>query len=333
MIAQIQTRIIKSLVYDPWVNLAIEEHLLDQVTEDEVILYLWQNDNTVVIGRNQNAWKECRHLDLECEGGKLARRLSGGGAVYHDLGNLNFTFIMNKKHYDLSKQLTVILQAVTKIGIKAEFSGRNDLVIGEKKFSGNAYFFNQAGALHHGTILIDSDLTKLSRYLQVSREKISSKGVDSVRSRVVNLSEVCKTVTLAAVIEGMEESFNDVYGGDAQEISVDRNDFKIKSLVQKYSSWDWRFGNTPKFDLSISRRFGWGELELGFCLKNGRIDSVQVFSDALEEGLIREIGKGLEGCSFRSDRMIEHLIKGEGQSENQAIIIKDVVLWLSETEL
>ena len=332
MISQFQTHIIKSLSYDPWVNLAIEEYLLERITEDEVILYLWQNDNTVVIGRNQNAWKECRHLDLEREGGKLARRLSGGGAVYHDLGNLNFTFIMNKKHYDLSKQLTVILQAVTKIGIKAEFSGRNDLVIGEKKFSGNAYFFNQAGALHHGTILIDSDLTKLSRYLQVSREKISSKGVDSVRSRVVNLSEVCKTVTLAAVIEGMEESFNDVYGDDAQEISVDRNDFKIESLVQKYSSWDWRFGNTSRFDLSISRRFGWGELELGFCLKNGRIDSVQVFSDSLEEGLIREIGKGLEGCSFRSDRMIEHLIKVEGQSENQAIIIKDVVLWLSETE-
>ena len=131
----IQTRIIKSLSHDPWVNLAIEEHLLEQVTEDEVILYLWQNENTVVIGRNQNAWKECKHLDLEREGGKLARRLSGGGAVYHDLGNLNFTFIMNKKHYDLSKQLTVILQAVKKLGIKAEFSGRNDLVIEEKQFS------------------------------------------------------------------------------------------------------------------------------------------------------------------------------------------------------
>lgn len=107
----IQTRIIKALSYDPWVNLAIEEYLLEQITDDEVILYLWQNENTVVIGRNQNAWKECRHLELEREGGKLTRRLSGGGAVFHDLGNLNFTFIMSKKHYDLSKQLSVILQA------------------------------------------------------------------------------------------------------------------------------------------------------------------------------------------------------------------------------
>ncbi|MHB8076760.1 lipoate--protein ligase [Desulfosporosinus fructosivorans] len=332
MISQIQTRIIKSLSHDPWVNLALEERLLERITVDEVILYLWQNDNTVVIGRNQNAWKECRHLELEREGGKLARRLSGGGAVFHDLGNLNFTFIMNKKHYDLSKQLIVILQAVKKLGIKAEFSGRNDLVIEEKKFSGNAYFFNKESALHHGTILINSDLTKLSRYLQVSREKIISKGIDSVQSRVVNLAEICKAATLNTVIKGMEESFIDVYGGDGQEIAVDRNDFNIEPLVQKYSSWDWRFGNTPKFDISINHRFGWGELELGFCLKNGYIDSVQVFSDAIEEGLIRDIGKGLEGCSFRKDRMIERLIKVDGQSENQAII-KDVVLWLSETEL
>ena len=327
----IQTRIIKSLSHDPWVNLAIEEHLLGQITEDEVMLYLWQNDNTVVIGRNQNAWKECRHLELEREGGKLARRLSGGGAVYHDLGNLNFTFIMNKKHYDIANQLSVILQAVTKLGIKAEFSGRNDLVIGEKKFSGNAYYFNKDSAIHHGTILINSDLTKLSRYLQVSREKISSKGIDSVQSRVINLANVSKAVTLAAVIKGMEESFIDVYGRDAQELAVDRNDFNIESLVQKYSSWEWRLGKSPEFDISISRRFGWGEVELGFCLKNAHIDSVQVFSDAIEESLIRDIGKSLEGCSFRKDPMIEHLITVDGQSENRTII-NDVVLWLHETE-
>ncbi|OLN33220.1 lipoate--protein ligase [Desulfosporosinus metallidurans] len=332
MISQIQTRIIKSLSYDPWVNLAIEEYLLEQITEDEVILYLWQNDNTVVIGRNQNAWKECRHLDLERDGGKLARRLSGGGAVFHDLGNLNFTFIMNKKHYDLSKQLTVILQAVTKLGIKAEFSGRNDLVIEEKKFSGNAYFFNKDSALHHGTILINSDLTKLSRYLQVSREKIISKGIDSVQSRVVNLTEVCKAITLADVVKSMEESFCEVYGGNVEKMAVDCDNLNIESLVQKYSSWEWRFGKTPKFDVSISRRFGWGEVEFGFCFKDGYVDAVQVFSDALEEGLIRDIGKGLEGCSFRKDRMIKRLSKVDSQTENQAMIIKDVVLWFSETE-
>jgi len=140
---------------------------------------------------------------------------------------------MNKKHYNIEKQLSVILQAVTKLGIKAEFSGRNDLVIEGKKFSGSAYYFNKESALHHGTILINSNLTKLSRYLQVSREKIVSKGIDSVQSRVVNLVEVCQDVTLAAVIKGMEESFIDIYGVDAREIAVDRNDFKIESLVRE----------------------------------------------------------------------------------------------------
>lgn len=328
----IQTRIIKSLAHDPWVNLAIEEHLLGQITEDEVMLYLWQNENTVVIGRNQNAWKECRHLELEREGGKLARRLSGGGAVYHDLGNLNFTFITNKKHYDLEKQLTVILQAVKKLGIKAEFSGRNDLEIEGKKFSGNAYFFNKDRALHHGTILINSDLTKLSRYLQVSPGKIISKGIDSVQARVVNLVEVCKSVTLDAVIKGMEESFIVVYGGDAQEVAVDRNAFNIEALVLKYSSWEWRFGNTPEFDISLSHRFGWGEIELGFCIKNALIDSVQVNSDAMDESLIREIGKSIEGCPFRKDLMIERLLKIDRPSESQQII-KDVVQWLKATEV
>lgn len=330
----IQTRIIKSLSYDPWVNLALEEHLLEQITEDEVMLYLWLNDNTVVIGRNQNAWKECRHLELEREGGKLARRLSGGGAVFHDLGNLNFTFIMSKDHYNLSKQLSVIIQAVNTLGIKAEFSGRNDLVIEKKKFSGNAYFFSKDSALHHGTILVSSDLAKLSRYLQVSQEKIISKGIDSVQSRVINLTEVSKAVTVDSMIRGMELSFNDIYGGDALEIAVNRNDFNIEALVQKYSSWEWRLGKSPKFDLSISRRFGWGEVELGFFLINGRIDSVQVFSDALEETLIRDIGLSLEGCSFRKDMMIESLIKvdSKNQFENQTVI-NDVIQWLREIEI
>lgn len=329
---QIQTRIIKSGSYDPWVNLALEEYLLGQIAEDEVIFYLWQNNNTVVIGRNQNAWKECHHAELKREGGKLARRLSGGGAVFHDLGNLNFTFIMNKKHYDLSKQLRVILQAVKKLGINAEFSGRNDLMIDGRKFSGNAYYFHKNAALHHGTILINSDLTKLSRYLQVSPEKIMSKGVDSVQSRVVNLSEINESVTLDDMIKSMNDSFIEIYGGDGKEILVDRYTYDIEPLVEKYSSREWRFDNTPDFDISLNRRFAWGGIEIDICLKRGKIDFVMVFSDAIEENLIRDIGKSLEGCSFRKDKMIECLNQVDVQSNNQQII-HDIIQWLNEIEL
>jgi len=172
-------RIFYSEEYNPWYNLALEEYLIDRVEEDEIILYLWQNEHTVVIGRNQNAWKECRCSKLEeRDGGYLARRLSGGGAVYHDLGNLNFTFLMERDDYDLHKQLSVILDAVKKLGIEAEFSGRNDLTAQGKKFSGNAFYFGTDKAYHHGTILYDTEIEPLLEYLSVSSEKIKTKGIE-----------------------------------------------------------------------------------------------------------------------------------------------------------
>ena len=182
--------VITSVSTDPWHNLALEELLFTSGGEGTV-LYLWQNRNTVVIGRNQNAWKECRADLLEREGGRLARRTSGGGAVFHDMGNLNFTFITPRGGYDLERQLGVILGAVRSQGIDAGFTGRNDLVTaGGGKFSGNAFCFSRDRGLHHGTILVDVDMDKLSRYLVPSADKLRSKGVDSVRSRVANLREL-----------------------------------------------------------------------------------------------------------------------------------------------
>ena len=175
--------------FNPYENLALEEMLLTHVPKESCILYLWQNQKTVVIGKNQNAWKECRFQELEADGGHLARRLSGGGAVFHDLGNLNFTFLIPSSDYDLSKQMSVILEAVRSLGIDAQKSGRNDVTVDGKKFSGNAFCQKGGNSYHHGTLMLRVDTQKVARYLNVSEKKLRSKGVSSVTSRVCNLCD------------------------------------------------------------------------------------------------------------------------------------------------
>ena len=203
---------IESNQFSPYRNLAVEEYLLLHCEDKECILYLWQNQNTVVIGRNQNAWKECKVESLEENGGHLARRLSGGGAVYHDLGNLNFTFLVSKENYSIDRQLEVIVKAVQKLGAKAEKSGRNDILIDGKKFSGNAFYEQEQHCYHHGTLMMNVNKEMLSKYLTVSKEKLQSKGVDSVKSRVTNLVDYIPDLTLEALKKGeLKETHLAVY--------------------------------------------------------------------------------------------------------------------------
>lgn len=204
---------------DPYENLALEEALLSRVGEGELILYLWQNERTVVIGKNQNPWKECRTALLAEEGGHLARRLSGGGAVFHDLGNLNFTFLMPEAEYALSRQLSVIELACRSLGVPVQRSGRNDLLADGRKFSGNAFYKHNGKAYHHGTLMVDVDLERVSRYLSPSRAKLAAKGVDSVRSRVVNLKELVPDLTVERLADALVDALLDVYavGGAAPE--------------------------------------------------------------------------------------------------------------------
>jgi len=331
---ELHTRIIYTKNVDPWHNLALEEYLLDRVGEDECILYLWQNQNTVVIGKNQNAWRECRTELLEKEKGKLARRLSGGGAVFHDLGNLNFTFLMDRKHYDLSRQLSVILQAVRKVGIEAEFTGRNDLAVEGRKFSGNAFCFRKNAALHHGTILVSANMEKLTRYLQVSKEKIRSKGVQSVQARVANLTEFQPSLTIPAIHQSLIESFSTIYGGRPgllEDTDIQERD-KIEELYQKYASWEWRYGESPKFDVDMGTRFPWGEIQLGLQLENGRIKKATIYSDAMDEAFISLIAPALQGCSFHSHSMAQALRSLPAQP-TQKSMTEDIANWLEQKSL
>lgn len=293
--------------YDPWYNLAVEEYLLEELSEGEIYLYLWQNENTVVIGRNQNAWRECRVEKLRQDGGQLARRLSGGGAVFHDVGNLNYTILMKKRTYDLESQLQVIIKALNDLGVDAEFSGRNDIVCGEKKISGNAFYYGAKGAYIHGTVLVDADLEKLISYLQVSEEKIKSKGIESVKARVMNLTDINNNLTVDQVKNSIRASFRKVYnqGGELPAIEIDYGADRIEQLYDKYSSWDWRFGAAPDCDVSFSNRFSWGEVEFNLNLVDGYIQQAVIYSDAMYGDLIEQVAAALEDLPFETDVILE----------------------------
>ncbi|SDH71341.1 lipoate-protein ligase A [Desulfosporosinus hippei DSM 8344] len=323
-----ETKIVSSTSFDPWHNLALEEYLFREIKHNQVILYLWQNQNTVVIGRNQNAWKECRCNELEQAGGKLARRLSGGGAVYHDLGNLNFTFIMDRAQYDLEKQLSVILEAVRTFNINAQFTGRNDLTVEGRKFSGNAFYFERDKAYHHGTILIDVDVAKLAAYLQVSKEKIVSKGVDSVQARVGNLNLFSSEISIESMKTALMKSFQDLYGKVSEPpIIMSDTTFPLENLYKKYSSWDWLYGKTPNFDMVLSTRFLWGGIELGLTLSNGLINDAKIYSDAMNSHLIDRIALTLLMLPLQLD-LIVNAIRGIDVDQEDQVIIDDLINWL-----
>ena len=285
---------------DPYYNLALEEHLLNTVDRESCILYLWQNRHTVVIGRNQNPWQECRTGQLEEDGGFLARRLSGGGAVYHDMGNLNFTFLVRKENYDLPRQLSVIARACQALGIPAEVSGRNDITAYGRKFSGNAFYEHEGRCYHHGTLLIDVDMAQLGRYLSPSPAKLKAKGVSSVRSRVVNLRELRPDLTILEMARQMEQAFSQVYGLPAERIDGSALDAgAIEALRQHYASWDWLYGRKLPFTFQCAGKFPWGEVTIQLAAEGGIVREAAVYTDAMEVGFVPLLEAALTGCLFR----------------------------------
>ncbi len=297
-------RIYETAETDPHHNLALEKHLMDITKPGECLLYLWQNKNTVVIGKNQNPWLECRTSLLNEEGGVLARRLSGGGAVFHDLGNLNFTFIMCKEDYDLDKQVSVIQTACALAGITAEKSGRNDLLADGRKFSGNAFYQNRTHAYHHGTLMVDVDKDKLGRYLSPPKAKLEAKGVTSVRSRVVNLRELNPWLTIDKMKANMAEAFQKVYGMTAEPLTLTDADFaEIDKLKAEYGSWEYLFGTPLPFTFQCEARFDWGYIHLQLEAKDGIIRGVKVYSDAMDWALPQAVENALLSCRFETAAM------------------------------
>ncbi|QMV53689.1 lipoate--protein ligase A [Ewingella americana] len=299
-------RLLLSDSYDPWFNLAVEDCIFRQMTSQR-ILFLWRNAETVVIGQAQNPWKECNTRRMEQDGIRLARRSSGGGAVFHDLGNTCFTFMAGKPEYDKSVSTAIILNALNALGVNASASGRNDLVAqtadGERKISGSAYKETQDRGFHHGTLLLSADLSRLADYLNPDPKKLQAKGITSVRSRVANLNELIPEINHQQVCDAIIDSFFDWYGVEVEPEIISPDVFPdlpgFEAQFAKQSSWEWNFGKAPAFSHLLNERFVWGGVDIHFDVVKGHISRAQVFTDSLQPAPLNELAVELVDTPYR----------------------------------
>ena len=284
---------------NPYWNIAVENYLVEHA--DCVVLYLWKNRRTVVIGQNQNPFSEVNVDALEADGGYLMRRRTGGGAVYHDDGNLNFSFVAPKALYDQQRQFGVIQRAVESFGLHTELSGRNDILAEGRKFSGNAFSKGQKNDLHHGTLLISGDMSDLARYLKPKPAKLQKHGVQSVRSRVVNLAELNPEITPESIAPRLRAAFEGVYGGCAEEVSFEDviRRPEVRRLYEEFASDEWKYGKWKTFIAQRSAQFDWGGVELSLTIEDDIVRDVQMASDALDLAALDEARRLLTGADIK----------------------------------
>lgn len=299
----------------PHLNLATEEWIFNSVDPSAQILFLWRNNNTVVIGRNQNPWSECNLAQMKKEEVILARRTTGGGAVFHDLGNTNFTFLSPREEYKRDNNIQIILQALAGFGIHGEASGRNDLLVpfpdGPRKFSGSAYREKKDRAFHHGTLLLHADLRRLGNYLTPHPKKLQAKGKESVRSRVTNLNEIAADLSHEKIVAAMIASFEKFYGASARIENLNLESLKeipeLKAQYDRLSSWDWLYGQTLAFNHQMDDYLSLGFFDFHFQVEDGRIQNVQIFTDSLFPQLVEDLSLGFQNKNYQGQSVRELL--------------------------
>jgi lipoate-protein ligase A len=330
-------RILKSAVTNPWFNLATEDWIFQALDANSHTLFLWRNSETVVIGRSQNPWVECKIDKMEADDVFLARRQSGGGAVFHDLGNTNFTFLSPKDSYDQEANFTIIINALKKLGIDAELSGRNDMQVGERKISGNAFKHAVDRSFHHGTLLVNTNMQKLGDYLNPHPLKLKAKGIKSVRARVANLIEFNEDINHENLSDAIIEAFCEYYGETAPVEELDEASLAKQPTLNKYyeqmADWDWRFGKTPEFTHHIETRFDLGIIDMHLDVKQAIITDVVIFSDALNVELIDLLQQTLAGVKYNKDDIKARFDELSQRHSELTAQIDDVSKWLiSEME-
>lgn len=308
---------------DPAFNLAAEQYLLENADEDCVML--WRNHNTIVVGKNQNTLSQINPEFVQKHDITVVRRITGGGAVYHDLGNINFTFINiegQARQIDFGAYTQPILKYLGKLGVNAGLDGRNDLIVDGLKISGNAQHIHNKRVLHHGTLLFDVNLDMLATALLVDPEKYRDKAVKSIRSRVTNIRDYLSSqATVGQFMNDLGLYMQTAY----QATSVQFNDdqlAKINDLAgQRYRQWNWNFGDSPAYDFSKSMRTPGGTLDIRMKVKQGKIDAIRIFGDFFGVDPVQDLETRLKGCCHDPES-IKYALKGVNLEQ----YIKDVAM-------
>ncbi len=301
-------------IRDPKLNLAVEEYILKHLNVDHEDYFLFYiNGPSIIVGKNQNTSEEVNLKYVEENGIDVVRRLSGGGAVYHDEGNLNFSFITKDdgNSFNNYKKFTQpIVDALRNLGVEAELTGRNDIQVGERKISGNAQFTTRGRMFSHGTLMFNSNIEEVVNSLNVSEEKMRSKGIKSVRSRVANITEFLEhEMEMEQFVEALLHS---IYDGEQPERYVLRDeDWEIVHDISKerYANWDWNFGKSPKFDVESKRRFPIGTIDVRLNVNKGTITEAKIYGDFFGVGDIQDVEQALVGTRFERAAIREQLMQ------------------------
>jgi lipoate-protein ligase A len=289
---------------DPTFNLALEEYVLKELDSDEDFVLLWQNANSVIIGRNQNTYEEINHELVKEHDVKVVRRITGGGAVYHDLGNLNFSFITRSLKDNLNnyrKFTDPVIKVLNELGVPAEFQGRNDIVVDGMKISGNAQAWYKNRMLHHGTILFDANLEFVAKVLNVKLEKIQSKGIKSNRARVTNIKPyIQKPIDLETFKYKLLTNL--IASSDLNHVNYPLSESQIQRIQElqsnKYKTWDWNYGESPSSNVIKEKRFLGGNLQLHYDIDSGLIQNFKMFGDFLDTGDVSVISELLNNTHY-----------------------------------
>ena len=303
---------IKNDCNKPQFNLALEEYVFNYLDQFDEIFLLWINEPTIVVGKHQNTIEEINIQYVKENNINVVRRLSGGGTVYHDLGNLNYTIISKNKDsngFDFKTFSQPVIEVLADLGIHAEFTGRNDIVIDGKKFCGNAQYMRKGRVLHHGAILFDVELDVLAKALKVSQDKIVSKGVKSVRSRVTNIKEHLKEdITIEDFKELLlKHMFKDKEDMEVYELTEEDLKNINKLMEERYMTWDWVYGQSPEFNIRKDRRFPSGKVEILIDVDNGFIKDIKFYGDFFGHGDLKDVEEKLVDIKYSEDEINEAL--------------------------